>query len=47
MFIYYINHSALLGFQPLRNLVLAHVKTYDNFHPCRLSSFHRMAYFKE
>ena len=29
------------------NLVLAHVKNYDNFHTCRLTPFHRMAYFKE
>ena len=38
--IYYINHSVFLGFRSLRNLVLAHVKNYDNFHTCRLSPFH-------
>ena len=32
----------LSGFRPLRN----HVKHYNNFHTCRLSPFHRMAYFK-
>ena len=33
--LYYINHSVLLGLRPLRNLVLAHVKNYDNFHHYR------------
>ena len=42
---YYI--YILSDFRPLRDLVLAHVKKYDNFHTCRLSPFHTMAYFKK
>ena len=33
---YYINHSVLLDFQPLKNLVLAPVKNCNNFHTCQL-----------
>ena len=36
-----------MRFSTTEKSCIAHVKNYDNFHTCRFSPFHRMAYFKE